>query len=71
MLFSVARYPYEFEHGHVRDALNLWTKDMVWNRFMEGRQTVPNSGAVAAAADKKRDIIVFHCEFSSERGPAL
>lgn len=55
----------------MRDALNLWTKDMVWNRFMEGRQTVPNSGAVAAAADKKRDIIVFHCEFSSERGPAL
>jgi len=67
------RYPYEYDYGHVRDAVNLWTKDMVWNRFMEGRKAISTStnGDAGHGSERKRTIIVFHCEFSSERGPAL
>jgi hypothetical protein len=63
------RYPYEYENGHINDAVNLWTKDMVWSVFMEGRrQQAPST---THDQEKKRDILIFHCEFSSERGPAL
>lgn len=64
-----SRYPYEYENGHINDAVNLWTKDMVWSVFMEGRkQQLPST---THDQEKKRDILIFHCEFSSERGPAL
>ncbi|XP_057381883.1 M-phase inducer phosphatase 2-like isoform X1 [Daphnia carinata] len=63
------RYPYEYENGHINDAVNLWTKDMVWSVFMEGkRQQAPST---THDQEKKRNILIFHCEFSSERGPAL
>lgn len=66
------RYPYEYEHGHVRDAVNLWTKDMIWNIFMDGKKSAELcSTSSDVNGEKKRNIIVFHCEFSSERGPAL
>lgn len=64
------RYPYEFESGHITDAVNLWTKDMVWNVFMEGRKKLSPSPS-SEQGEKKRNILIFHCEFSSERGPAL
>lgn len=54
------RYPYEFEGGHIRGAVNLYTKDMV-NQFLQERATT--SG--------KRHVLIFHCEFSSERGPKM
>ena len=66
------RYPYEYEHGHIVDAVNLWTKDMVWNAFMEGRKKLQASSVNDCSSEKKkREILIFHCEFSSERGPAL
>ena len=53
------RYPYEYEGGHVRGAVNLYTKDSV-----KGLLDTP-------ATTEKRHILVFHCEFSSERGPKM
>jgi hypothetical protein len=58
-----ARYPYEFEGGHIVSALNLYLKDQVFDYlFKEIQQVKDNS---------KRLLVVFHCEFSSERGPRL
>lgn len=74
-----ARYAYEFEGGHIRGAENFgrWDEAAFFREFFP--ETIgPKS---TNAADKEnadpddvspeRHIIVFHCEFSSVRGPAL
>ncbi|KAH3863665.1 hypothetical protein DPMN_026654 [Dreissena polymorpha] len=53
------RYPYEFEGGHIKGAVNLFTKDDV-NALLDK----PLNG-------DKRHVLIFHCEFSSERGPKM
>ena len=53
------RYPYEYEGGHIQGAVNLYTKDAV-NELLKTTVT-----------SEKRHILVFHCEFSSERGPKM
>ncbi|XP_062137291.1 cdc25-like protein phosphatase twine [Drosophila sulfurigaster albostrigata] len=57
------RYPYEFEGGHIRGAHNLYTRAQLKAAF-------PVSTDADTDADH-RHIYVFHCEFSSERGPKL
>uniref|UniRef100_A0A3Q3BC66 M-phase inducer phosphatase n=1 Tax=Kryptolebias marmoratus TaxID=37003 RepID=A0A3Q3BC66_KRYMA len=58
------RYPYEFEGGHIKQgALNLHQEDEVEN-FLLRTPTVPS-------CPDKRVVIIFHCEFSSERGPKM
>ena len=57
------RYPYEFEGGHIRDASNIWERDSMLKQFM-------NSLEKKQPTDK-RNILVFHCEFSSQRGPKM
>ncbi|XP_034959589.2 M-phase inducer phosphatase 2 [Zootoca vivipara] len=55
------RYPYEYEGGHIKGAVNLpLGKDV--EEFLLKKPIVPFDPA-------KRVIVVFHCEFSSERGP--
>lgn len=60
------RYPYEFEGGHIAGAENLYTHDEI-------AKTLVNSKTDMAKIEPepKRNIIIFHCEFSSERGPKL
>ena len=55
------RYPYEFTEGHLQGAVNLYTKESV------------NKHLIESASDHlgEHTIIVFHCEFSSERGPKM
>jgi len=53
------RYPYEYEGGHIKGALNLYTKEAITNTFINQHRSMCNS------------ILVFHCEFSSERGPKM
>ncbi len=60
------RYPYEFAGGHIRGAKNLYTETMIKEEFLAGRS--PLQGVVSA---DQRQIVVFHCEFSIERGPGL
>lgn len=60
------RYPYEYEGGHIEGALNIYTKDQVIEDLLD-RAAVPPLNADAS----NRHILVFHCEFSSERGPNL
>ncbi|XP_053388571.1 M-phase inducer phosphatase 1-like [Mercenaria mercenaria] len=54
------RYPYEFEGGHTKGAINLYTKDAV-QKFLQ--ETVTSSTT--------NHVLIFHCEFSTERGPKM
>lgn len=53
------RFPYEFDGGHIRDAINIHREDTIVSHFFDGR--VPRFAS--------NTTIVFHCEFSSCRGP--
>ncbi|KAM9842866.1 M-phase inducer phosphatase 2 [Aulostomus maculatus] len=57
------RYPYEFEGGHIKGALNLHQEDQVQG-FLLKTPIIPS-------CPDKRIVIIFHCEFSSERGPRM
>lgn len=50
------RYPFEYRGGHIRGAINLSNKDLVHDIFMHEER--PNA------------VIIFYCEFSSQRGPS-
>lgn len=64
------RYPYEFEGGHIRGAKNLYTHEQILEEFLSAQQTELQQQQNADAGNK-RNIIIFHCEFSSERGPKM
>uniref|UniRef100_A0A2K5Z6M2 M-phase inducer phosphatase n=1 Tax=Mandrillus leucophaeus TaxID=9568 RepID=A0A2K5Z6M2_MANLE len=57
------RYPYEYLGGHIQGALNLYSQEELFSFFLK-KPIVPLD-------TQKRIIIVFHCEFSSERGPRM
>ncbi|NXH96022.1 MPIP2 phosphatase, partial [Pachycephala philippinensis] len=57
------RYPYEYEGGHVKGAVNLPLRRDV-EEFLLEQPIVPLDAS-------KRVIIIFHCEFSVERGPKM
>ena len=65
-----ARYCYEFKGGHIRGAENFgsWDEEAFFNEFLPKnlgpRESIPNK-------EEKVRIIIFHCEFSSARGPTL
>lgn len=56
------RYPYEYEGGHIKGAVNLHMEEEVED-FLLKKPITPTDG--------KRVIVMFHCEFSSERGPRM
>ena len=58
------RYPYEYQGGHIVGAKNLYTKELIMNEFLVDKK-------LCTFGSGRRDVIVFHCEFSSERGPKL
>ncbi|RNA30513.1 M-phase inducer phosphatase-like [Brachionus plicatilis] len=61
-----ARYPYEYEAGHIRHAKNVFTREKLVDMFLENREKM-----CEGVEPGKRLIVVFHCEFSSERGPGM
>ena len=60
------RYNYEFVGGHISGAEN-------WEHGEEGKflsSFLPaNTKPARGNSQQPRDILVFHCEFSSQRGP--
>uniref|UniRef100_A0A182TT18 protein-tyrosine-phosphatase n=1 Tax=Anopheles melas TaxID=34690 RepID=A0A182TT18_9DIPT len=64
------RYPYEYEGGHIRGAKNLYTQEQIVEELIQSK-TVPPKVTDGQDGTMRRHIIVFHCEFSSERGPKL
>lgn len=61
------RYPYEYEAGHIEGSLNLYSKELIEQFLVEPLKHAPE----IEAGHTKRRILVFHCEFSYERGPNL
>ena len=64
-----ARYCYEYKGGHIRGAENFgsWDEEGFFSEFLPknlGPRTVPEQ-------EEKAHILIFHCEFSSARGPSL
>ncbi|XP_062369539.1 M-phase inducer phosphatase 2-like [Cinclus cinclus] len=57
------RYPYEYEGGHITGAVNLPLQRDVEEFLLEQPSVALDSS--------KRVIVIFHCEFSVERGPKM
>ncbi|KAL1461185.1 hypothetical protein WDU94_013108 [Cyamophila willieti] len=60
------RYPYEYKGGHIQGAFNIYTREHIIKEFIDSKlhaQTNSNSD--------KRKVLIFHCEYSAERGPTL
>ena len=57
------RYPYEYEGGHIPTAKNLYKRSQVYDEYFRQPMELKDP--------TKRNILIFHCEFSSERAPAL
>lgn len=55
------RYPYEYKGGHIKTAINVYCKEDIIEEFLKNLKCQPD----------KRTIVIFHCEFSSMRGPTL
>ncbi|KAK9729778.1 m-phase inducer phosphatase [Basidiobolus ranarum] len=53
------RFPYEYSGGHIKGAINLSSKDELEKYFLKNFES------------SKRTVIVFHCEYSSQRGPRM
>ncbi|XP_011494672.1 PREDICTED: M-phase inducer phosphatase isoform X2 [Ceratosolen solmsi marchali] len=62
------RYPYEYEAGHIDGALNLFSKEMIEKFLLD---PLKHKSVSIEPESQKRSILVFHCEFSWERGPNL
>lgn len=70
------RYPYEYDGGHIKGARNIYTKEQMYKEFVDTKPPTQNSGPRDPsqkddASELKRRVLIFHCEFSSERGPSL
>lgn len=57
------RYPYEYEGGHIKNAVNL--------PLEPDAETFLLKHPIMPCNLDKRIILIFHCEFSSERGPRM
>ncbi|XP_037668032.1 M-phase inducer phosphatase 2 isoform X2 [Choloepus didactylus] len=57
------RYPYEYEGGHIKTAVNL--------PLERDAETFLLQSPITPCGLDKRIILIFHCEFSSERGPRM
>ncbi|CAL4171945.1 unnamed protein product [Meganyctiphanes norvegica] len=58
------RYPYEYAGGHIKGAVS-WSSSQKVLDHLEAQKDSP----VIPAENQKRDILIFHCEFSANRGP--
>lgn len=66
-----SRYPYEYEGGHIEQAKNIFTKEKLIEELFKHNSNGQIEASYMPKTPGKRTIIIFHCEFSSERGPSL
>jgi len=60
------RYPYEYEGGHIKSAINIWNHPQMIDYFFGSRPLWVEKDTMY-----KTNILVFYCEFSSERAPTM
>lgn len=75
------RFGYEYEGGHIPGAINLSTMERVKNYFLKagqglhagGKQLPPRtqSGKADKRGNTKKQVLIFHCEFSCKRAPSM
>lgn len=56
------RYPFEYTGGHIPGAVNIWEKGDLLEKFFSNPKH---------PGENDRKIYLFHCEFSSKRGPEM
>ncbi|WPK23310.1 hypothetical protein PUMCH_000546 [Australozyma saopauloensis] len=57
------RFPYEYEGGHIENALNISLQQHLEKEFVVNRPP--------ALHQPKKTLLVFHCEYSLLRGPTM
>ncbi|GAC95630.1 hypothetical protein PHSY_003206 [Pseudozyma hubeiensis SY62] len=75
------RFGYEYEGGHIPGAINLSTIERVVDHFLKpgqgrhanGQQLPPRSqsGKADQFGNRRKHVLVFHCEFSCKRAPSM
>lgn len=74
------RYPYEYQGGHIVNSLNIHNAAELTKLFIDDKQHeqsqqldthLSNENNNNNKPTDRRHIIIFHCEYSSERGPKL
>lgn len=60
------RYPYEYKGGHIPDAINISSLDEIGSLLFKAS---PKDGKINKLDSDS--VIIFHCEFSSERAPRM
>ncbi|GAA5931441.1 putative tyrosine protein phosphatase MIH1 [Sporobolomyces koalae] len=62
------RFDYEYEGGHIKDAINLSEMADVENALLN-IATVPRPSTSERPLAEGRTVLIFHCEFSAKRAP--
>ncbi len=67
------RYGYEFSGGHIRGAVNFTNTADATAFLMESCMVDQYSSirAIESGLSRKPLVVVFHCEFSQQRGPRM
>ncbi|WAR56815.1 hypothetical protein PtB15_7B666 [Puccinia triticina] len=79
MIFD-CRFGYEYDGGHIREAINLHDKEAAETMLLQGtlfnggQKDVPipsESGKPDPNGETKKVVLVFHCEYSAMRAPTV
>lgn len=64
------RFDYEFQGGHIANAINLsQTSEIEQALFAVDDLPTPSTSDVISPAEKT--VLIFHCEFSAKRAPTM
>lgn len=61
------RYPYEYVGGHIKYAKNIYTREGILEEFLKSDKHHKSKDK----SSQSHTVLIFHCEFSSERSPKL
>ncbi|KAM0756431.1 hypothetical protein T439DRAFT_331258 [Meredithblackwellia eburnea MCA 4105] len=62
------RFSYEFEGGHIAEAVNLPTTNDVEHHLLHS-DVPPTPSTSECAGGEGKTVLIFHCEFSAKRAP--